>query len=606
MKKYYCNPLNLNYRYQFTMEPGEKRVRLGREAADPSLIRFKGVYYLFPSMSKGFWYSDDLAAWEFHPIDERALPVYDYAPDVRVVGDYIYFCASHRETPCDFYRTDDLFSGKFEKFEGTFDFWDPNLFLDDDGRLYFYWGCSNYMPIQGVEMDPETMRRIGDPVPLFTGDPANGFERMGEDHVAEDNGVFTMMCKNYSEQTGVPAEKITQEMLIAALPEHYKAQVKATLANSAYVEGAWMTKYGGKYYLQYAVPDTRFNVYGDGVYESDHPLGPFCKGRNNPFSYRPAGFATGAGHGSTCLCANGRGWHASTIAISRTHPFERRVGLWKCGVDRDGELLCNQRFADWVTEIGEKDIWKEPKWMLLSYGKKAAASSESHPAAHATDENIRTWWRAATNKPGEWLEVDLGGIYDVRAVQVNFTDEIENASLPAGREWHTVNHGNRYIDDDVHFTRWLLEGSKDGRTYFIIEDKRQAQTDLPHDLVVREKGFAARYLRLTVQEVPYGQNACVSGLRVFGKGKGKAPAAARLTSLVRTSDFDFSAQWQGDALGYNVLWGHAPDKLYHCKQVLGACDATVGALVKGEEYYVRIDSFNESGITHGKIKKLQS
>lgn len=31
----------------------------------------------------------------------------------------------------------------------------------------------------------------------------------------------------------------------------------------------------------------------------------------------------------------------------------------------------------------------------------------------------------------------------------------------------------------------------------------------------------------------------------------------------------------------------------------------IGALVKGTEYYVRVDTFNECGITHGEVVKLQ-
>ena len=42
-----------------------------------------------------------------------------------------------------------------------------------------------------------------------------------------------------------------------------------------FIEGAWMTKHNGKYYLQYAAPGTQFNVYGDGVYVGKSPLGPF-------------------------------------------------------------------------------------------------------------------------------------------------------------------------------------------------------------------------------------------------------------------------------------------------------------------------------------------
>lgn len=37
------------------------------EAADPSLILFKGKYYLFPSMTAGFLTSDNLVDWDFHP-----------------------------------------------------------------------------------------------------------------------------------------------------------------------------------------------------------------------------------------------------------------------------------------------------------------------------------------------------------------------------------------------------------------------------------------------------------------------------------------------------------------------------------------------------------
>lgn len=31
---------------------------------------------------------------------------------------------------------------------------------------------------------------------------------------------------------------------------------------------------------------------------------------------------------------------------------------------------------------------------------------------------------------------------------------------------------------------------------------------------------------------------------------------------------------------------------------------TIGALVKGREYYVRVDAFNENGITEGNVQKI--
>ena len=58
---YFFNPLNLEYRYQLFKVCPEKgdRCEIHREAADPSLVLFKGTYYLFPSMTAGFFYKPD-------------------------------------------------------------------------------------------------------------------------------------------------------------------------------------------------------------------------------------------------------------------------------------------------------------------------------------------------------------------------------------------------------------------------------------------------------------------------------------------------------------------------------------------------------------------
>ena len=181
-KQYFCNPLNMDYRYQFIEDMRSGEDKISREAADPSMILFQGKYYIFASMTLSVWVSEDMVHWESHRLPE-SLPLYDYAPDVRVVGDYVYFSASRRGTICDFYRTKDILNGPFERIPGTFDFWDPNLFLDDDGKLYFYWGCNNVTPIWGVELEPETMVPKTERKELIYGQPEKiGYERVGENH----------------------------------------------------------------------------------------------------------------------------------------------------------------------------------------------------------------------------------------------------------------------------------------------------------------------------------------------------------------------------------------------------------------------------------------
>ena len=132
-------------------------MKVAREAADPSMIYFKGKYYIFASMNLSVWVSEDLAHWESHRLPEN-LPLYDYAPDVRVMGEYVYFSASRRGEVCNFYRTKDILNGEYEEIPGTFDFWDPNLFVDDDKRVYFYWGCSNTTPLWGVAVSYTHLR----------------------------------------------------------------------------------------------------------------------------------------------------------------------------------------------------------------------------------------------------------------------------------------------------------------------------------------------------------------------------------------------------------------------------------------------------------------
>lgn len=565
--KYYCNPVNVNYRYQFIRDPETRVLSVNREGADPSMICFGGRYYIFASMTLGVWASDDLVSWENHRLPD-SLPLYDYAPDVRVIGGYVYLSASRRSGNCSFYRTKDILNGPYEEIRGSFPFWDPNLFQDDDGRVYFYWGCSNETPIFGVEMDPDTMRPVGERKELVFGNERDhGFERVGEDH---------------SPLPGTEGGTIPRP----------------------YIEGAWMDKFEGRYYLQYACPGTEFNIYADGVYVGDHPLGPFVLAENNPYSYHPGGFMPGAGHGSTMRDRFGNLWHASTMRISVNHMFERRVGIWPAGLDADGGLFCNQRYGDWPAcmEEGKQDPWKAPEWYLLSYGKKVTASSSSsgHGPEAAVDENVQTWWEAATNDPGEWIRIDLGEEYDVRAVQINFADS--HPDIPAPGEFHGED-SSRFIDDRDMVTRWLLEGSADGLHYQVIEDKTGAQTDLPHDLIVREEGLRLRFLRLTVREVPYARKPSISGLRVFGKGDGYAPAPAK-AEVTRTDGLSFEAEIRsgengpGRALGYNILWGSDPEKLYHSYMTFRK-KQKIGGLVRGRSYYVRIDSFNENGITEG-------
>lgn len=578
--KYFCNPINIEYKYQVFLK--EDGAYASRESADPSIVKFGELFYLFPSMTGGFFTSSDMIEWKFNAFKSK-MPIYDYAPDVRVIGDYLYFTASKNHEACDFYRTKDPLNEEFERIEGSFPFWDPNLFFDN-GRVYLYWGCSNTTPLYGVELDIDTMKPIGETVSLFGQNlDTIGFERIGENHTDQTEEKIKEI---------VNANKNSLEKNTNIQYSHK--------GNSPYIEGAWVTKHNDKYYLQYAAPGAEYNVYLDGVYIADSPLGPYTLAKNNPYSYKPGGFITGAGHGSTVVEDNGNVWHTSTMRISVNEIFERRLGIWKAGFDKDGDLYCDQRYGDWPLSDKTKP-WDKPEWMLLSY-KKNVTTSSGVGEQNVTDEDVLTWWKANTGND-EWLQIDLGAEYDVRAIQVNFADD--NLKIEIPEEKKNSIHG-RYIDKKEHKTRWLLEGSCDGEKYFVIEDKSNADTDLAHDFIVRENGINVRYVKLTVKELPYNQNATVSGVRVFGKCDGALPEITKDVDVTTMGELDMFVSWEEDAsVGHNILWGYAEDKLYHSCMVHGKNYQHIGALMKGNSVYLRVDAFNEVGITEGTVQKVK-
>ena len=71
------------------------------------------------------------------------------------------------------------------------------------------------------------------------------------------------------------------------------------------------------------------------------------------------------------------------------------------------------------------------------------------------------------------------------------------------------------------------------------------------------------------------------------------------TGFLETSDQDLNQ------LAHNILWGLKPDKLYHSYLTYDT-KKRIGALVDGESYYVRVDVFNENGITEGRLQFVES
>lgn len=542
----YCNPLNLDYTYPFHNSHLGKSYRSG---ADPAVVEFRGEYYMFVTRSWGYWHSKDLLNWDFITPEKWYFEGCN-APAAHNYKDSILYVCGNPSGAMSILYTDNPKRGDWKAVPSVLhDLQDPALFIDDDERAYMYWGSSNRWPIRGKELDMKNkflpIAKKPDSL-LFLRPDIHGWERFGENHTSD---------------------------------------IKP------FIEGAWMTKHNGKYYLQYAAPGTQFNVYGDGVYVGKSPLGPFQYAAHNPFCYKPGGFATGAGHGSTVCGLGGIYWHFGTIHLSINYKFERRLCMFPTFFDEDGVMYSDTYFGDYPHYSPDQVSRQTTSggfrgWMLLSYGKPVKASSqlESYPVENVTDENLKTFWVAGKNDDKQWVEIDLEEVSDVYALQLNFFDYEETGfwgRMPNLRQ------------------RYLVEASVDGARWRVLVDYRNSFRDAPHNYIELDQPIEARYIRYRHHYVP-GKNLAMGNIRVFGLGRGKKPATVKGFTVVREADErNVRISWKAvkGAQGYNVLWGVAPDKLYSSWMVYGDNSLDLRALTVGQKYYFAIEAFNENGIS---------
>jgi len=563
----YCNPIDIDYTYMSHYR-AERDVSY-RSGADPAVVNFRGKYYMFVTRSHGYWVSEDMGHWRFI----RPQSWYfsgSNAPAAAVRGDRIlaYGDPSGRGP---IIETDNPELGDWQTNYAVLNppggIQDPDIFVDSDGRVYLYEESSNLWPIRGVELDPENYYiPRGEQVDLFRLNPDNhGWERFGQDHRSDV---------------------------------------------APFIEGPWMVKHGETYYLMYSAPGTQWNIYADGVYTSDNPLGPFTYAPYNPVAYKPGGFLNGAGHGSLVKDNNDNFWHFSTMAISVNYKFERRIGMYPAGFEENGQMYVNTAYGDYPHYLPDTKVENHKHrftgWMLLSKNKPVKSNSvlsgvkqnvaDEHEKGYMpeqeapdyaiekiNDENIRTLWVAETNRDTLWFEMDLEQNMTIRAFQLNYQDF----------------NANIFGKPDTLRQQFVIETSVDGEHWEMEADFSENIEDRPHAYIELENPLQARYIKFSNKYFP-NRYLAIGEFRVFGNGHGDQPSAPASLRVERQSDArnaDISWDLVEEAMGYVLYWGIEPDKLNNSVMIYDKTTYELRALNKGVEYYFAIEAFNENGIS---------
>lgn len=564
--KTYCNPIDIDYSYMSHYRA--KNNVSYRSGADPAIVNFKGKYYLFVTRSHGYWMSDDMSnwrfikpqSWYFNGSNAPAAAVKD--GKIIVLGD-----PSGRGAVIE---TDNPELGDWKTNYAVINpsggVQDPNLFVDDDGKVYLYEESSNRWPIRGLELDADNYYvPIGEQTDLLNLDPEkHGWERFGQDH---------------------------------------KSDLKP------FIEGPWMMKHNGTYYLEYGAPGTQWNVYADGVYTSKNPLGPFEYAPYNPISYKPGGFLKGSGHGSTVKDNNGNYWHFATMAISVNFKYERRLGMYPAGFENNGQMYVNTAYGDYPHFLPDTKVENHKNrftgWMLLSYKKPVITNSpivikdinvvdesddgymqeqiKDFKIDKINDEEIRSYWVSESNSDSIYVQIDLKKPMNVKAFQINFQDfNSETFGRPNSLR-----------------QQFRITTSMNGKSWKTILDYSKNQKDMPHAYLELENDVEARYVRY---EHVYCSNKylAISELRVFGLGKESKPKMPSNFKVIRQIDRrNANLTWDPvkDATGYVIYWGISKEHLNLSALMYDQPNYELRALNTDPGYYYQVEAFNENGIS---------
>jgi xylan 1,4-beta-xylosidase len=556
-QKTYCNPINIDYGY--TPIPNFAEWGKHRATADPVIVNYKGDYFLFSTNQWGYWWSNDMLNWKF--IAKKFLRPWNEgydelcAPAVGIVGDTMLVFGSTYTSKFTLWMSTNPKENSWKPLIDSFEIggWDPAFFTDDDGKFYMYNGSSNVYPLYGIELNRKTFQPIGTRKEIFNlKDWRYGWQRFGE-HM--DNTFL-----------------------------------------DPFMEGAWVTKYKHKYYLQYGAPGTEFSGYADGVAVGNSPIGYFEE-QSDPLSMKLGGFARGAGHGATFKDNFNNYWHTSTIMLSVKNNFERRIGIWPAGFDADDVMWCSTAFGDYPHYLpsSKKNEYGNgfANWFLLNYKKTIKVSSTlgGFTANNANDENQKTYWSATSANKGEWIQSDLGNVSTINAIQINYADQ--DATF-LGKQ-------------TAIFHQYKIWYSLDEKKWAILVDKSNNKTDVPHEYIELSNPIKARYLKLENIHMPTGKFA-ISGFRIFGNGNGAKPDAVKTFMVLRTQKDKRSAwlKWNPsvDAYAYNIYYGTAPNKLYNCIMVHDANEYWLKTMDNQKVYYFTIEAINENGVSD-KYKTLE-
>jgi xylan 1,4-beta-xylosidase len=496
----YCNPL--------PMVSGQG----GNAGGDVTVIKEAGKYYMYCT-GGGAWISDDLLNWTFQRVAN--VPV---APHVVKFNGSFYMCGNDgplykADNPLGPFTSLGTWKNTPDVAGGWNGAFDMDIFIDDDNKPYLYYPGRGVAGIYVVPLDPDDLTRFADkPTHLFAFNSSHVWERYGD----------------WNEYPDV-----------------------------AWVEGPWLQKYNGTYYLEYSASGTQWKTYADGYYTAKSPFGPFTYAPNNPLLRKTEGIVTGPAHGSIVEGPDKNLWQFYTIVLSNP-PGGRRVGMDRVVFDKDGNMSVKvTETPQWapgaVTDPAKGDSGSIPvtinKIRAMNALSRYSSQQTGRDAAYAIDNSSGTWWEPATDDNQPTLTVELSPATRFDVVQLFTIDSVRlmfGGSGGFGRGGFRRAAGGRGSGrgdpgaatpgaggepaasttparSQTNAYQYKIEVSTDGNTYKNALD--MTTNDIPRNTIFEEiPPVKCRFVRLTMTRWP-GTSLGIIEFTVFGQPAGSLPAA---------------------------------------------------------------------------------
>lgn len=295
----------------------------------------------------------------------------------------------------------------------------------------------------------------------------------------------------------------------------------------AWIEGPWVIKRNGIYYLEYSASGTQWKTYAEGYYTATSPLGPYTYASNNPLLQKTEGLVTGTAHGSIVKGPDDEWWQFYTIVLSNP-PGGRRIGMDKVVFDEDGLMSVAVTDTPQPAPLAKPDKDK-PRSVPVTINKMRAmnalskASSEQFGffGSYAVDDFSGTIWMPDAEDKEPYLLIELSPATRFDVVQLFTVDAMRimfGGMAPSGSgRGFGRSYGNQVY-------KYRLEVSMDGENFTTVLD-RTGNTVSKNTIFDEFDPVECRFVKITITSWPEGVPRGVIDFTVFGYPSTYLPAA---------------------------------------------------------------------------------